>query len=58
MKAITTIGPNGGQHTYKSATTAARALGGNGTDSKRITIGRRCSEGGGYVGNVWVEYAK
>ena len=58
MKAVLTEGPNGGQKTYSSTTAAARALSGDGTESKRSSISRRCSEGGGYVGEVWVQYSK
>lgn len=52
---VLTIGPNGGAHRYSSARAAARALSGNGTTSIRNTIVRRIDNGGGYIGNVWVE---
>lgn len=52
---ILTLGPNGGAKVYSSARAASRALSGTGTDSLRNTIIRRVDEGGGFVGNVWVE---
>lgn len=52
---VLTIGPNGGAKIYSSARAASRALSGIGTDSLRNTIVRRIDDGGGYVGNVWVE---
>lgn len=58
MKQVVTIGPNGGQRTYSSTAATSRVLSGWGDDSKRTTVSRRCSEGGGYVGNVWVQYSK
>lgn len=58
MTKVKTIGPNGGTHTYSSITAASRALSGTGSNSLRTTISRRCSAGGGYVGNVWVQYTR
>jgi len=55
---VQTIGPNMGIQTYHSLSNASRALSGYGDDSKRATITRRCNDGGGYVGNVWVQYSK
>lgn len=43
--------------TFQSLSAASRALTGRGTDSLRRTITRRCDEGGGYVGKVYVRYA-
>jgi hypothetical protein len=52
---ILTVGPSGGASRYKSIRATSRALSGNGSDSIRSTIGRRIDEGGGYIGNVWVQ---
>lgn len=52
---ILTVGPNGGTARYGSIRKVARVLSGNGTDSIRNTIARRVSQGGGYVGGVWVQ---
>lgn len=52
---VLTIGPNKGLKVYGSLRAASRALSGNGTDNLRRTITRRIDNGGGYVGNVWVE---
>lgn len=53
---VQTIGPNMGVQTYHSLANASRALSGYGDDSRRNTITRRCDDGGGYVGRVWVQY--
>lgn len=58
MKKVLTIGPNGGQRVYSSTAATSRVLSGWGEDDKRTTVARRCNEGGGKVGNVWVQYAK
>jgi len=52
---VLTIGPNRGMKVYGSLRAASRALSGDGSDSLRSTITRRIDNGGGYVGNVWVE---
>ena len=54
-QSVLAIGPNGGAHIYSSASAAARVLSGNGTRSKIMSVTRRLNEGGGYVGNVWVQ---
>ena len=41
---------------YTSLSSAARVLGGNGKDGRRNQITRRCREGGGYVGENYVEF--
>jgi len=53
---VQTIGPNMGVRTYNSLSSASRVLSGWGDDGKRNTIARRCDEGGGFVGRVWVQY--
>lgn len=55
MQRILTIGPNKGVKVYSSLRATSRSLSGNGTDSLRRTITRRVDNGGGYVGDVWVE---
>jgi len=54
---VLTIGPNKGVRVYKSIRAASRALSGTGSDEMRTTISRRLSEGGGYIGNVYVTSA-
>ncbi len=56
MLNVLTIGPNGGVHVYGSLRAASRALSGTGTDSRRRTLTRRAGNGGGYIGNVWVQF--
>lgn len=58
MTKVKTKGPNGGIRVYSSITAAARALSGTGESGLRTTIARRCNEGGGYVGNVHVQYTR
>ena len=57
MYLVTLTGPSGSTKTFTSIVAASRVLSGNGTDSKRRTLTRRLEEGGGYVGNVWAQYA-
>ena len=53
---ILAIGPNGGFTTYASTRTLSRALSGTGNgDTLRSTISRRLANGGGFVGNVFVQ---
>lgn len=52
---VLTIGPNGGVKVYSSLRATSRALSGTGSDSLRSTITRRLDNGGGYVGDVWVQ---
>lgn len=47
---------NGNVKTYNSISAAARVLSGKGTDGKRNQITRRCREGGGYIGENYVEF--
>lgn len=56
MLKVLTIGRNGGVAAYSSLRSASRALSGNGTDSVRGSITRRCDTGGGFVNGVWVQY--
>lgn len=55
-KNVLTISANGKVHLYGSLRKASRALSGTGSDSRRQTIARRCSLGGGKVGDVYVQY--
>jgi hypothetical protein len=52
---VLTIGPNKGMKVYGSLRATSRALSGNGSDSLRRSIARRVENGGGYIGEVWVE---
>lgn len=52
---ILAIGPNNGLKTYTSVRAASRALSGNGSESLKSTIHNRIANGGGYVGNTWVQ---
>lgn len=52
---VLTVGPQNGAKAYISLRAASRALSGNGTDAKRRTIARRIAQGGGFVGDVWVQ---
>jgi len=54
MKTVLTIGPNKGVRVYESLSAASRALSGTGTTDLRFAIADRISNGGGYVGNVYV----
>lgn len=56
MNRVLAINPSRTVTVYDSATSASRSLSGTGTDSRRHTITRRCEEGGGYVGGVWVQF--
>ena len=53
---VMTIGPNRGAKAYSSARAASRALSGTGSDSLKNTIIRRCDDGGGFIGDTWVQY--
>ena len=57
-KKIKMIGPNGGTLVFSSAAAASRCLSGYGDDSRRSTISRRCSSGGGKIGDVKLRYIK
>jgi len=54
---VLTIGPNNGVRVYKSIRATSRALSGTGSDDMRSTISRRLSEGGGYIGDVFITSA-
>ena len=42
---------------YQSMSAASRVLSGNGdSDNLRRQISRRCENGGGYIGDVWVQF--
>lgn len=56
MLKVLTIGRNGGVAAYGSLRSASRALSGDGSDSVRSTITRRCDDGGGFVNGVWVQF--
>ena len=56
-KTVIAKGPSGQVRKFASTRAAARALSGNGSEALRTTIARRCSKGGGYVKNTWVQYA-
>ena len=49
---------NGTVRVYHSLSAAARVLSGKGTDGKRNQITRRCREGGGYVGENFVQFVQ
>ena len=49
---------SGNVKTYSSISAAARVLSGTGTDGKRRQITRRCRDGGGYVGENYVEFVR
>lgn len=53
---VLTIGPNGGAKAYTSARAASRALSGTGSDNMKDTIIRRLDDGGGFIGDVWVQH--
>ena len=53
---VLAISPSKQARVYSSVRAASRVLSGTGTDRRRNTVTRRCDEGGGYVGNVWVQY--
>lgn len=53
---ILAVSPSRVATVYQNATTASRVLSGVGSDGRRHTITRRCDQGGGYVGNTWVQY--
>jgi hypothetical protein len=52
---VLAITPNREARVYRSTTTAARQLSGDGTTRTQRTIQRRIAEGGGYIGNVWIQ---
>lgn len=53
---ILAINPSRKVTVFNSARSASRSLSGTGGDSRRGSITRRCDEGGGYVGGVWVQF--
>mgnify|MGYP000984524918 CR=1 FL=1 len=55
---ILTISKDGRAHYYTSIRKASKVLSGTGSeDTKRSSIHRACKRGGGYVGDVWVQYS-
>lgn len=55
---ILTISKDGNAHYYTSIRKASKVLSGTGDeDSKRSSIHRACQKGGGFVGEVWVQYS-
>lgn len=52
---VLALNPNRSVRVFSSTANAARQLSGDGTTRVLRTIQRRVSEGGGYVGNVWVQ---
>lgn len=52
---VLVVGPNGAAAVYSSIRAASRVLSGDGSDARRRTITRRLDDGGGYVGNTWVQ---
>lgn len=52
---VLAITPNRGVRIYRSTTSAARQLSGDGSTRVLRTVQRRVAEGGGYVGGVWVQ---
>lgn len=55
MSKVLAITPTREVRVYRSTSTAARQLSGDGSTRTQRTIQRRVAEGGGYVGNVWVQ---
>ena len=53
---VLAVGPNGGAMVYSSVRAAARALSGTGGEGPRAAITNRAYEGGGFVGNVYVQF--
>ena len=51
---VIAISATGRATVYNSIRAASRVLTGNGTDSLRSSIARHVSNGGGFVGNVFV----
>lgn len=54
-QSILTVGPTGAATRYSSLRAVSRVLSGDGSDSARRTIARRVNDGGGFVGEVWVQ---
>lgn len=52
---VLVMGPNFGTQVYSSLRATSRALSGKGSDGRRSTITRRIQEGGGHVGEVFVQ---
>ncbi len=52
---VLAISPNRNVTIFRSSTTAARALSGDGSTRVQRTIQRRIATGGGYVGGTWVQ---
>lgn len=54
---LLTVGPTGKATRYASLRAASRALSGFGSDGVRSSITRRADNGGGFIGDVWVQYS-
>jgi len=52
---VLVVGPNGAAAVYSSLRATSRVLSGFGTDSRRSTITRRINNGGGFIGDVFVQ---
>lgn len=52
---VLVVGPNGAAAVYSSIRATSRVLSGFGTDSRRRTITRRLDNGGGFIGDVFVQ---
>lgn len=53
---VLAINPSRKVTVFDNPSAASRSLSGTGSRSRRHTISRRCQEGGGYVGGVWVQF--
>ena len=53
---VLTISSRGTPVAYTSLSAASRVLSGNGSDTLRRTITRRAEQGGGYIGDTWVQF--
>ena len=53
---VLTISPRGTPVAYTSLSAASRVLSGDGSDRLRSTITNRVRNGGGYVGETWVQF--
>lgn len=57
MSTVTVIratGPSGKTKVYSSQRAASRELSGDGSDNRRRTIVTKATNGGGYIGSVWL----
>lgn len=56
MQKVLTVGPNNGARIYKSLSSTSRVLSGTGSTTLRHSVADQCNSGGGFVGEVWVQY--